>query len=167
MDIAHSVALLNAHAGVLDAEIARIDADVAAVQNVNERYSGSSSLLHSTRAAEQGLGRLRAMKRQQLGEVRQQLELFRLHLPGAKQLLAQLAATQKVELPSSSFPPPTSTVNAVVNSQILSPTASAPTLQPGTVTTGAAGRRVPSLSPQRAPLGTQTTIVTPARPHAL
>jgi hypothetical protein len=119
MDIAHSVALLNAHAGVLEAEIVRIEADIEALHNVAERYAGSSGFAASTRNAEAGLSRLRDNKRQQLGEVKQQLDLFRLHLPAAQQLLKRLRHTQRVELPSSTFPPPSSSVNAVVESQIL------------------------------------------------
>ena len=151
MDIAHTVASLNAHAGVLEAEITRIDADVASLKEVATRYPPDSPLAASTTATRKGLVELREGKQQQLKEVRQQLELFRLHLPAAQKLLKQLRTTQRVELPESSFPGPHSNVNALVESQILS--AEAPP-----------GRALPADGHgQWSHMLGSTTVVTPAR----
>ena len=119
MDIAHAIARLNAHAGVLEAEIARIDSDLGSLRDIQSRYDHSSALTSSTSATTSSLTNLKKHKTKQLGEVRQQLDLFRLHLPSAQQLLERLAATQHVELPPTSFPAPTANVTALVESPIL------------------------------------------------
>ena len=147
MDIAHSIALLNAHQGVLEAEISRIDSDVSSLKEVAARYPPDSELASSAKAARLGLLRLRATKEKLLAEVRQQVELFRLHLPAAAQLLRRLGATQDVALPASAFPPPTANVTGVVVSRILAPPTTAP------LPSGPSGLYGPS----------SVTVVTPER----
>jgi hypothetical protein len=151
MDIAHTVASLNAHVGVLDAEISRIDADIASLEEVTTRYPADSPLAASVKKTRKGLDRLKVVKQSQLKEAKQQIELFRLHLPAAQKLLKQLNATQKVELPEASFPGPNSNVNALVYSQILS--AEAPQQQQ-------------QRSQHHSAMHSQTTVVTPARARA-
>jgi hypothetical protein len=121
MDIAHCVALLTAHGGVLDAEISRIDADTAALRSIQDRYGSSRPTATSVSSALESLRALRAVKQQQLDQIRQQLELFRLHLPAAQLLLGRLKTTQKVDLPASTFPHAGAGINAIVESQILAP----------------------------------------------
>jgi hypothetical protein len=67
MDIAHSVALLNAHAGVLEAEIVRIEADIEALHNVAERYCRIERVRHVNAKCR---GRTLAAPRQQTAAVR-------------------------------------------------------------------------------------------------
>lgn len=117
MDVAHTITHLCAHRGVLEAEIARADADVSSLEDLARRYDIERAAHIATALAD--IRRLRKEKKAQLADIDQQLELFRLHNAAATKLLGRLQQQQRVQLPTGAFP---GTINAICDSSILAET---------------------------------------------
>lgn len=117
MEIAQTIIQLSAHKGVLEAEIARIDADIGFLSGAASRYQAVLPTDNTGRVFSEPVQKLSALRRRKerlAKDIRQQLELFQLHHASGAALLQRLARVQNSGAPIVNAP-----VNVTVSSDIL------------------------------------------------